>query len=894
MKLVRFEKSRIRRYGGFLLLVLCTQFSAFAQSLSEKQVTVAPGAHTVKALMMQIEKETGCTFAYSRELSDVGKSITPEKSLYKTGELLQEISGKTGLSFRVKDNIIIVRQKGRGHIRGTVRTRDGEPAGYVTISLRGRRSTQTDEAGNFKMENVESGDQAITASYIGLQTQSKQVSVTDGETVILDFVLPEDAKTLQEVIVDGGRRNKFAVRESEHAALMPLKNLENPQVYSSIPKELLTEQIITDFGNILRSSAGVYKIQGNRGINTDGASFYTLRGFRTEASLVDGVPAQTNGEVDPANIERIEVLKGPSGTLYGGVFTSFGGMINIVSKKPIDTFGGNVSYTAGSFSLNRIAADVYGPVNKSGNLLMRVNAAYQSQGSFQDAGFRRTSFIAPTLEYRMNERLTLHLNAGFYHMEGTSPAVIFLNRTRQFIARTPDELHFDWTRAYTSNDLTIKTPTVNVRGQVNYKLSGNWSSRTSFSSNSRRSDGYYQYQFIRGATTDTLLERNLSYQNTINTARDFQQHFIGDFRIGKLRNRMVAGVDYLNQTINNNNSPYIVFDSVSGLSPQKKYAAISLIAVQEKIASSAAAPTKNNASVNVYSAFVSDVLNITDDLLAMVSLRVDHFESKGTRDLATNAIVNNTKYSQTALSPRFGIVYQVVKDHVSLFGNYLNGFSYVPPVTQPLPDISGTFKPQQANQLEGGVKVDAFDGRLSMTASYYDIKVDNVTRSEVLVRENVNYNITVQNGTQLSKGVELEVIANPLPGLNLIAGYAHNNSKLTKSTSALEGRRPPAAGPEDLVNVWISYALTKGVLKGLGIGFGGNHVSKHLTANSAVTGVFTLPTYTLLNATAYYDVKRFRIGVKLDNITDVNYFIGQGVLSPQLPRNFAASIAAKF
>jgi iron complex outermembrane receptor protein len=224
----------------------------------------------------------------------------------------------------------------------------------------------------------------------------------------------------------------------------------------------------------------------------------------------------------------------------------------------------------------------------------------------------------------------------------------------------------------------------------------------------------------------------------------------------------------------------------------------------------------------------------------------------------------------------------------------MNGFFNVAPVTQPLPDISGVFKPQQANQLEGGIKLESYQGKLNMTVSYYDIKVNNTTRTDVLVREDKNYNITVQDGTQYSRGIEVEIIANPITGLNLVAGYSHNDSKLTKSTAALEGRRPANSGPADLANAWISYNLPFGKLKGLGAGIGGNYISEHLTANSAVTGIFTIPSYTVLNSTVFYNTKAWRLGIKFDNMLDKEYFAGQGVLTPQMPRNFSANLAIKF
>lgn len=775
-------------------------------------------------------------------------------------------------------------QQGNAIIKGAVKTRDGRPAEFVTVAIKGGKSAQVDAKGNYLIKDIKAGTYTLIASYIGLEPQQKQITVAEGQTISLDFTLTESNQQLEEVVVNGGNTNKFSVKKTTTSAKMPLGNLENPQIYTTIPKTLLTEQMVTEFSLSLKNSPGVYKIQNNRGINSDGASYYSMRGFRTEASFVDGVPSQTNGEIEPANIERVELVKGPSGALFGGAVVSFGGLINIVTKKPMDTLGGEVNFTTGSYGLNRLSADVYGPVNKDKKLLFRINTAYQNQNSFQDAGFKRSIFVAPAFEYRASDQLNINLTAGFYSLEGTSPSTIFLNRTRRYIATVPSELNFDWKRSFTANDLVMKNPTVNIKGQITYKFDDNWTSQTIYSSNSRRSDGFYLYSFLRGTTSDEMLERNVSLQNTTNTATDFQQNFIGDFKLLGLRNRIVVGLDYLNQTVNNNNSPYIVFDNVSGLNVNDpNYYKISRQAVEAKLVASTANPTKGISKTNTYSAYASDVLNITDRLAAMLSLRFDRFQNR------------TANYNQNAVSPKLGLVYQILPDRISIFGNYLNGFANVAPIIQPAGSgVSGDLKPQHANQYEGGIKTDLFNGKLSFTASYYDISVTNMTRTEEVIVDGKSYIVTVQNGTQKSKGVEFELIANPIEGLNIIAGYSYNDSKLTKSTTALEGRRPASAGPAALINSWVSYAIQKGQLKGLGLGTGINHIGRHLTGNSAVTGVFFLPAYTLITSTIFYDRPRYRIGVKVDNLTDERYFAGQGTLTAQMPRTLVAGLTLKF
>lgn len=879
-----------------ILLVLLganPQESIAQSNILDKKVTLQLSEVTVFDVLTALEEQTGASFSYSNTNLKTSRKASVNYKNITLQEALRQLLGDHLSKVRVKGNVINL--QGSGTLKGSIKTSDGKPGALVNVSIRGTgKGAQTDEKGEFIIRNVPGGEYNVIIQLLGYEPIEKRIEIDADRTVVLETIyLNEDSRDLQEVIISGDI-NKFSKKESDYVAKLPISSLENPQVYSALSKTLFTEQLITDFGNIVKNAPGVYKIQANRGINSDGATFYALRGFRTEVSLVDGVPVQTNGEFDPVNVEKVEVIKGPSATMFGSSVTSFGGLMNIVTKKPVEIAGGEVGYTTGSYGLNRLTADLYSPINKEKNLLLRVNTAYQNQNSFQDAGFRKSFFLAPSIEYRVSSKLTLNLNAGIYSSEMTSPSAIFLNRTRQFVAHVPDELGFNWNRSYTSNDLTMKTPTINVYGQIKYRLSGGWISQTNFSSNTRKSDGFYQYQFIRGAVADTLLERNISLQNTTNNAIDIQQNFIGDFKIGSMRNRLVAGLDFLNRTINNSNSPYIVFDNVSGIRSDANYTKISRSAVEAKLAASTDAPVKNYNSGNVYSAYASNVLNVTDRLLAMISLRIDHFENRGTLNQATSTYVANTKYKQTAVSPKLGLVYQIVKDQLSIFGNYMNGFFNVAPVTQPLPDISGVFKAQQANQLEGGVKMEIYQNKLNLTISYYDIRVDNLTRTDVLVRDGKNYNVTVQDGTQYSRGAELELIANPVTGLNMVAGYSHNDSKFTKSAAALEGRRPGAAGPADLANVWVSYSLQRGKMKGIGLGIGGNYVSEHLTSNSAITGVFTVPSYTVLNGTAFYNTKAWRLGIKFDNLTNERYFVGQGVLSPQLPRNFSANIAVKF
>jgi iron complex outermembrane receptor protein len=185
-----------------------------------------------------------------------------------------------------------------------------------------------------------------------------------------------------------------------------------------------------------------------------------------------------------------------------------------------------------------------------------------------------------------------------------------------------------------------------------------------------------------------------------------------------------------------------------------------------------------NFKANSYSAYVSDIFNVTDNLIVLAALRLDHFNNQGSVDTITGTRKNAIPYDQTFLAPKFGIVFQPVKDMFSIFANYQNSFTKKYGSADPNrdPDIkSNDFKPEEANQLEGGVKLDVLEGKLSASVSVYTIKVANVIRTDPFNNQRV-----IQDGTQISKGIDAEVIASPMPGLNLIARFRSSIQNLNR------------------------------------------------------------------------------------------------------------------
>lgn len=766
-----------------------------------------------------------------------------------------------------------------GVITGVVETADGRPAPGINARLRGTTlGAASDRNGRFTIQGVPAGPYTLVVSYVGLQTKERSVSVTSGQTTDVGTItLEETTQTLDEIVVTGAGANDFNVDRSEYVAKMPIQRIDNPQTYAVITSDLLESQLATSFEEALTNAPGLTKLWESTGRGGDGAGYYSLRGFAAQPSMLNGAPALTNGTLDPANIERIEVIKGPSGTLYGGTVTSYGGIINVVTKKPYDTFGGNIAYNTGSFGLNRVTADVNAPVGDTESIALRVNGAFERRGSFQNAGFSQSAFIAPVLSVDATNDLSFLVNAEYYDSEHTNPTMLFVSRSEQRDARTPAELGYDPEKSYTDNDLTIRNPTLSLQGRMTYQITEAWSTETILSRSSATSDGYYSYLYDFGE--ERTFSRFVSDQNSTTNGTDLQQNLNGTFTTGAISHQVLVGVDYFEETTTNNSSGYVPFGEVqigSGEDP-----GLSVAALDAAIAEGT--QTKTETHQATYSAYVSDVVTVLPQLSFMAALRVDHFDQDG--DLVTE----DDDYTQTDISPKLGVVVQPLPGQVSLFANYMNGFENVAPRIQD-DGTTKTFSPEQANQWEVGVKTQLLEDRLSSTLTYYDVTVTDVVRQDP---ERPNF--YVQNGENYSRGIEASVTASPVAGLDLIAGYSYNESKVVRANSSVfEGLRPEQAGPSTLVNGWIRYRRPSGALKGLGIGFGGNYATDHITLNRTNTGQFILPSYTVLNASVSYTAASFRLALKVNNFTDETYYKGWSTINPQAPRNVTANFSYRF
>ncbi len=659
----------------------------------------------------------------------------------------------------------------------------------------------------------------------------------------------------------------------------PTSFLNQSQVFVSINKEILKNQVAVDLKSALDNATGVSRLWESTGRVGDGASYYSMRGFAVQPTLLNGMPALTQTTVDPANIESIEVIKGPSATLYGAAVTSYGGLININTKKAFNRFAGDISYTLGSFGLNRFQADVNIPINEK--VAFRMNAAQHEQGSFQDAGFQKYTFFAPSMRVIASNKWTIYVNAEYKKGRSSNAPMLFLNRYAPLSFSDLTPFKAQYLKSFTSNDLSIETENFNLQAQSWVQISQKWKSQTLISSSQTSSSGYYHY--LWDASNGNDFTRFISHAAGQTQSRGIQQNLHGDFLLGSLRNQLLLGLDYFERDIQDYGSAWIANGKVALLTGTDS-GILSTAFMNQALAGKT--PSNAKVSLNNTAFYLNDLIHVNKNLTISLGIRIDRFAGKPT------AWSSETIESQFTQSPRLGIVYKFLDNRFAAFGNYQNGFTYVDPAR--VADMDGSnprlkiFDPEQANQTEFGIKYTPKNTAVQVSASVYNIQVMNV-----VMPDPTNINNSIQGGEVRSEGLELQLSGKLSPHINLIAGFSHNRAEVVKDDAAAGyvGMRPESAGPSNQANAWLHYTTP---IKGLSIGAGMNYGSEHFTLNRRTTGTFALPAYTIYNALIQYENEHVGISLKGNNLANTRYYSGWSTVTPQNLRQILASIRFKF
>ncbi|MDV3351199.1 TonB-dependent siderophore receptor [Leptothoe sp. LEGE 181152] len=716
-----------------------------------------------------------------------------------------------------------------------------------------------------RVQIVITGADAAPTLEVTTAAANLTVSVTPGDATAQ---APDD-DSLRIVVTGEGDDGDYFVPDASTATRTNTSLLDTSASIQVIPRQVLEDQQVIRLEEALTNVSGVTTSNsfGNAGEN------FNIRGFNDATVLLDGFRqfggfGQSLSET--TNLERVEVLKGPASILYGEIQP--GGVINLVTEQPLSEPLYDIQLQVGNREFFRPQLDFTGPLTADGRLLYRLNASYRSEDSFRDFDqeFERF-FVSPVLSWQISDRTDLTVQ--FEYVDEESP----LDNGLLAIGNDVADIPFD--RSLDEPDNVVNNEFVNVGYRFEHRFSDNWRLRNAFRYTDRDLLNIGAIPFDFDETTG--LQTRFAGQQAIDTQNySLQTNVVGEFATGSVEHTLLFGVD-LNRTGDQEVTsldffnPQIIdiFDPVFGAFDNIDFDDLPLARNSES-------------QTDRLGIYLQDQIDLTDELIVVAGLRYDTVERNDTNGITVfDPVESETTQNDDAVTPRVGIVYQPASN-ISLYGSYSQSFT-------PSFDTTTTGNPLDPEQGEGfefGAKAELLDGNLLATLAYFDI-----TRQNVATPDPIDSLSSVATGEQRSRGIELDVTGEILPGWNVIASYAYIDAEVTEDNFIPEGNRTFNT-PENSASLWTTYEVQEGDLEGLGVGLGFNFVDQRA---GDLDNSFELDSYFITNAALSYRRDNWRAALNFRNLFDVDYILAAANsrifgVEPGDPFTVTASFSVEF
>uniref|UniRef100_UPI0035CB8B0F TonB-dependent siderophore receptor n=1 Tax=uncultured Nostoc sp. TaxID=340711 RepID=UPI0035CB8B0F len=614
----------------------------------------------------------------------------------------------------------------------------------------------------------------------------------------------------------------------------PLRDI--PASIQVIPQQVIEDQQPRNLIGILRN-AGV--VQNNFSSRIEDT--FSIRGFTARNVYRNGVRDRFADvgafSSSLTNIDRVEVVRGPNSVIYGQV--NPGGIINIVTKKPLSQPYYALEVRRGGYELFQPSLDLSSPLTKDGSLSYRLNTSYRTAEDFTDFSNEKRFYVSPVINWRIGKNTNLTFDSEYEDIQQSPGASSEQIASATILPNPNGKIPINRSLGEPTDFFNRQLSRYNYN--LEHRFNDNWSISNSF-----------QAAFLTLESRDTVVSSLLEADNrtvertqftyskpTEYEAYTLDTHVIGDFNTGSIKHKILLGFDLFRQTrrsgiVRTAAAPLNVFNPVYG---QPLGATLGRIDIYYRD--------------DALGFYLQDQVTLANNLKLLVGGRYDLVENESTDRIASTTSVQ----SDSAFSPRVGIVYQPIAP-ISLYASYSRSFEQVTGADQ----ANTLFKPQLGTQYEVGVKTDLFDNKLSATLALYQLTLTNILTSDP-----TNLDYSVQTGEQRSRGVELSVTGEILPGWNVIGFYGYTDARISKDNDIPVGNRVEGV-PAHVASLWTTYTFGTGSLKGFGGGIGFNYVGDNKPDN---LNTFTIPSYFLTDAALYYRQNNFSIGLNLNNIFNV-------------------------
>lgn len=735
------------------------------------------------------------------------------------------------------------------------------------------------------------------------ETASAKENINIDETfdTFYDTIKNKKRVILREVIITTNQQPKPVT-----ALRSGLKPMDTPQSVQVIGNEIIVQQQSIRLSEVIKNVNGVYVGSARGGAQE---SFYS-RGYDMSSNNMfkNGFRFSSGSIPEVSSLDKVEVLKGSAALLYGNVAP--GGILNMVTKSPLFTTGGEIIMQMGSYSFYKPSIDIYGPLNKK--FAYRFTGSYENSESFRDVVKKERYYVNPSLLFKASDKTEIILQGDYLHDDWTPD--FGTGGIGKEIADVPRNTYLGANWSYGN------TKQASVSGLVKHDFNKHWklNFNTSFQNYNRTSKATERIQPSDEANETAYGDWNrpLGQNKNLEKIIGEQLSLQGCFKTGKVKHQLFTGVDFENSyaqayTFAFNEKAVLI----NGKYVANLYDTINIFdfdpSTQRNDIPNASNTKIVKTDTNRFGIYAQDLISIAEKFKVLAGLRWSWQEAQATTsDLLKNTITKDAKRIDEAFTPKLGLVYQPTRD-LSLFASYANSFTPNTGVT-----IYGeAIAPSLIDQYEVGVKKDFWRGLLTTNITLYQIVNSNLAQTAEFKADgsnNTDTNVKVLTGETTSKGIEIDITAKPMNGLNIMAGYSYNDMRYTKTSglngSFIEGDRLVRT-PANTANLSFFYTLQSGALKGISLGAIGNNIGKRsggwndqIIINTT-TGVKTindrdipLEGYTTIDLSAGYSWKKLSILCKLSNITnELNYTVHENYsINPIAPRQVMTSIKYKF
>lgn len=567
-----------------------------------------------------------------------------------------------------------------------------------------------------------------------------------------------------------------------------------------------------------------------------------IRGFYAD-QMRNGMRQRYYEDVDASalsNIERVEVLKGPSGVLYGQ--SAVGGIVSIITKRPEEDFGASLSASLGSYEQKVISGDITGEL--ASGLSARFTGELERSDTFVDHQFMDRDNAAFSLRYAPSDKVSAHLVTEYVERRTKRHAGLPLLGTIESNGVGPVSREEDLGEP-SITDLDSHAPLVQL--WVDFRLSEHWSLTPRLQ--------YQQFNTTFGEirVRAPVAGSTTQFTRTGRVGREDDEYSIaqldlrGEFDTGGIGHQVLMGYEMGYERARFTQSNLVGVPGIDALDPQYAYGSTE--------------PTTVFAYDNFYNLdgdalYLQDLVSLTDRWDAVVALRHSWIDAwDGTWNGAT---VNQAEVTPTLW--QLGTTYRLT-DAWSVYAGFNSGFD-IESTSGARTRTGEPIDPEESRQVEAGLRFSG--GNFRGSAALFQIE-----RVNALTTDPIDPDYYVNAGEQRVRGFEVEGAWLPTEALEFTAGYAHLDGEITESNDGDVGGRIGDM-PKHTVTARVAWQVPG---MGLSLRGGVSYVSERALVNASDV---TIPSYTLADFGVGYDFGSVRLDALLYNLFDERYFSASG------------------